>query len=494
MENHYFHTKLVKMGKWKLYPGDCDIWFSDEGSNLFKKIFGIPKGLLLIYTLDDGFEHAYTPVLYFKSLYETIDAITKKNYKGLEKKLRVLYTLKKRVKKILPTINPNNLSVVSDKDLVKAYTKNRSLAHEITVFDQFGWLAEEYWTPLMENIITKKCGLEKGSAQYHKVIFALTKPEEISTTLEEKRAVLGEALKIKQGKVTLEKSSEKLSKDFGWMPVFVFGTPWGSDWYQKELETLLNKEQGALQIEFDELKNYSKSRNAEVRAIAKEYAISKQDLQIFIDFGLALDARNEAEYVVSLAGFYLMPLYQEISKRLKLPVDDLRKFYETDIVECLEGKASALDVLRAKENIVAFGYDETMTHIIRFSPTEARAFFQHMEKTVQNAQGQNEHKGVCASTGKATGIARIVHSPNENSKVLEGNILITHATTVDYLPAMKKAAAIITEVGGLTCHAAVVSREFKIPCVVALKNAMTNFKDGDKIEVDADKGLVRKIV
>lgn len=58
---------------------------------------------------------------------------------------------------------------------------------------------------------------------------------------------------------------------------------------------------------------------------------------------------------------------------------------------------------------------------------------------------------------------------------------------------MKKAAAIITEVGGLTCHAAVVSREFGIPCVVALKNAMKNFKDGEVIEVDADKGLVRKI-
>jgi pyruvate,water dikinase len=56
---------------------------------------------------------------------------------------------------------------------------------------------------------------------------------------------------------------------------------------------------------------------------------------------------------------------------------------------------------------------------------------------------------------------------------------------------MKKAAAIITEVGGLTCHAAVISREFEIPCIVALKNAMKNFKDGDLVEVDADKGVVR---
>ena len=58
---------------------------------------------------------------------------------------------------------------------------------------------------------------------------------------------------------------------------------------------------------------------------------------------------------------------------------------------------------------------------------------------------------------------------------------------------MKRAAAIITEVGGLTCHAAVISREFGIPCIIALKNAMHNFKDGDLVELDADKGAVKVI-
>jgi pyruvate,water dikinase len=58
---------------------------------------------------------------------------------------------------------------------------------------------------------------------------------------------------------------------------------------------------------------------------------------------------------------------------------------------------------------------------------------------------------------------------------------------------MKKAAAIVTEVGGLTCHAAVISREFDIPCVVSLKDAMSQFKDGDIIEVDANHGIVRAL-
>lgn len=490
MDNHYFHTELVKVGKWPLYPLDCDTWFSQEVSDNFKKIFGIPKAFPCVNTLDEGYLHAYVPVPYLKLLYSTIDAIIAKNYKGLEKKIRLVYGLKKKAKKVLPKINPKHISEISNKDLVKAYKKNRSIVHGITVFDQFGFLAEEYWTPLMENILTAKLKLVKDSAEYHRVIFALTKPEEISTTLEEKRAVIGEALKIKRGKTTMEKGSKLLAKDFGWMPVFVFGEAWDSNWYQKELVDLLKKDQEVLESEFNELALYSKIRNSEINDIVKKYKISKQDLQIFVDFGLALDARNEAEYVVSFAGFFVRSLYEEISKRLKISMTDLRKLYETDVTACLEGKTDVQEVLKLKGNIVAFGYDESMENRIDYSSVEARALFELMEKTVLNAQGNDEFKGVCASTGTAIGIARIVHSPAENSKVLEGDILITHATTVDYLPAMKKAAAIITEVGGLTCHAAVVSREFKIPCVVALKNAMTNFKDGDKIEVMADHGTV----
>ena len=58
---------------------------------------------------------------------------------------------------------------------------------------------------------------------------------------------------------------------------------------------------------------------------------------------------------------------------------------------------------------------------------------------------------------------------------------------------MKKAAAIITEVGGLTCHAAIVSRELKIPCIVGARHALTVLRDGELVEVDATHGIVRKV-
>lgn len=74
-----------------------------------------------------------------------------------------------------------------------------------------------------------------------------------------------------------------------------------------------------------------------------------------------------------------------------------------------------------------------------------------------------------------------------------GDILVSIATDPDIVPAMKKAAAIVTEQGGVTSHAAIVSRELNIPCVIGTKIATRVLKDGDRVEVDANKGIVKKI-
>lgn len=78
-------------------------------------------------------------------------------------------------------------------------------------------------------------------------------------------------------------------------------------------------------------------------------------------------------------------------------------------------------------------------------------------------------------------------------KMDDGNILISQATSPDLISAMKKAAAIVTNTGGLICHAAITSRELKIPCIVGTGNATLIFKDGDLVEVDAQKGTIKKI-
>ena len=78
-------------------------------------------------------------------------------------------------------------------------------------------------------------------------------------------------------------------------------------------------------------------------------------------------------------------------------------------------------------------------------------------------------------------------------KMNQGDILVSAATNPNLMPAIRQAAAIITDEGGLTCHAAIVSRELEIPCLVGTKIATKVLKDGDKVEVDAERGVVKKL-
>ena len=72
----------------------------------------------------------------------------------------------------------------------------------------------------------------------------------------------------------------------------------------------------------------------------------------------------------------------------------------------------------------------------------------------------------------------------------KGEILVSPMTMPDFVPVMKKSAAIITDEGGITCHAAIIAREFKKPCIVGTKNASEVLQNGDLVEVNADKGIV----
>ncbi|MFH1257466.1 MAG: phosphoenolpyruvate synthase [Candidatus Micrarchaeota archaeon] len=98
--------------------------------------------------------------------------------------------------------------------------------------------------------------------------------------------------------------------------------------------------------------------------------------------------------------------------------------------------------------------------------------------------------GSKASPGIAWGPVKIIADIKEINRVYEGDILVTKMTTPDFVPAMKKAAAIVTDEGGATCHAAIVSRELGIPCVVGTREATKKLKEGQIITVDAKRGIV----
>ena len=98
-----------------------------------------------------------------------------------------------------------------------------------------------------------------------------------------------------------------------------------------------------------------------------------------------------------------------------------------------------------------------------------------------------------ACKGKISGQVKILLKSSEQLEIKEGDILVTSMTTPDFLPAMKRAAAFITDEGGITCHAAIISKELKKPCIIAAKIATKVLKDGDMVEVDATQGIVKKL-
>ena len=91
------------------------------------------------------------------------------------------------------------------------------------------------------------------------------------------------------------------------------------------------------------------------------------------------------------------------------------------------------------------------------------------------------------------GVVRLLYSSDDINKVRRGDILVATMTLPNYIPAMEKAAAFVTDEGGILCHAAIISREMRKPCIIGTKIATKIFKDGDRVEVDADRGIVRKL-
>ncbi|MCO8244517.1 MULTISPECIES: phosphoenolpyruvate synthase [unclassified Haladaptatus] len=112
------------------------------------------------------------------------------------------------------------------------------------------------------------------------------------------------------------------------------------------------------------------------------------------------------------------------------------------------------------------------------------------------AQATESHEilvdGLGASPGIASGAVRIVSKLDQLDKVGDGDIIVTEMTTPDMVPAMKRAAGIITDEGGMTSHAAIVSRELGVPAVVGCSNATDSLEDGQMVTLDGDKGTVRE--
>ncbi|OBH49846.1 phosphoenolpyruvate synthase [Mycobacterium mantenii] len=99
-------------------------------------------------------------------------------------------------------------------------------------------------------------------------------------------------------------------------------------------------------------------------------------------------------------------------------------------------------------------------------------------------------RGLPAAPGSASGRVRVLRTPEEGNRLVDNEILVAPMTNPDWLPAIRRAAAVVTETGGMTCHAAIVARELRVPCVVGARNATTVLHDGQSVTVDGSRGNV----
>lgn len=167
------------------------------------------------------------------------------------------------------------------------------------------------------------------------------------------------------------------------------------------------------------------------------------------------------------------PLFKAAAKKYKIPFKDI-KFYT--LQSLIEGKPEKKG---GNFSIISVG-------------GKTQVYDGSLLANLQNT-AFTEIKGTIAQPGKISGRAKILMKVSEMGKIKKGDILVTYMTSPNFLPAMKLAAGFVTDEGGLTCHAAIVAREMKKPCVIGTRIATKVFKDGDMVEVNANKGIVKKL-
>ncbi len=337
---------------------------------------------------------------------------------------------------------------------------------------------------------------------------ALTSPLEESFVLKEKREILeilkdiekDESLKnifvkSQAGEIEVKikdlKIIEKINKhveQYIWINGdYIRSTPLEFIDVIKSIKEYLNNNVKIAQ-ELSEIDNYVKDLKIKKDEILKAININeemKNILALTEKIGGMHDWRKEA-FLKSQFLFEL--LFKNISRKNKINIEVLRFSLPEEIFNYLKNnKIDKEKILeRKKYSLVLSGLNG---HKIYYNKEALE--IESKELSFGDKEVFSLIKGIPASLGKIVGRAVVAYSSDEAiKKIQKGDILITSMTRPDFVPAMKIAGAIVTNEGGITCHASIVSREFKIPCVVGTRIATKIINDGDIVEVNGNHGIV----
>ena len=241
--------------------------------------------------------------------------------------------------------------------------------------------------------------------------------------------------------------------------------------------------------ELERLENEFKQKQREKERLAERLGIDEKHARLFKVFGGFMITKLYRRYAQLRSNYRLRPVFGEIASRSGISEKRARFMLTPEYKKLLVGSEFDVNVLAEREKFCALYAEEGTEEV--FTGSGAAALSEKTAQKIDYAVG--ELRGQCACLGKAVGRVKIILGPADMSKMNEGDVLVAIATNPDVVPAMKRASAIVTEQGGVTCHAAIVSRELGVPCVIGTKIATKVLRDGEMVEVDAGKGIVRRL-
>ncbi|NQU98803.1 hypothetical protein HQ533_05010 [Candidatus Woesearchaeota archaeon] len=195
--------------------------------------------------------------------------------------------------------------------------------------------------------------------------------------------------------------------------------------------------------------------------------------------------RTQRTDIMNKSGYLFMPKLKEIAKEKNLTYKEALHCTHTEL---LNNKLPDKKIIHERIKDFSVIVKEDGFHI--FSGEKSEAITKQFSDKIDNIK---EVKGNIAFKGVIRGTAKIIKDKRDYPKLKEGDILVTYMTTPEMIQLMEKASAFVTDEGGITCHASIISREMKKPCIIGTKIVTQVFKDGDFVEVDANKGIIKKL-
>jgi phosphoenolpyruvate synthase/pyruvate phosphate dikinase len=215
----------------------------------------------------------------------------------------------------------------------------------------------------------------------------------------------------------------------------------------------------------------------------KKLKLPQELIERFDVLAFITDWQDERKKYILNAVDRLESLLEELSRRTGIPLHDLRYGMSGDFNDTLPQRAKELAFRRSGVLCIAVP-DE----FLFLTGKEYEAAMKTLTK--EHTHEGDELRGMAASLGTVRGRVRVCTTLESLNEIEEGDILVASMTRPEYLPAMKKAAAFVTDEGGITCHAAIVAREMGKPCIIGTKVATKVLKNGDLVEVKGNHGVV----